>query len=134
MKKLINISEATKTIGIIDKKSKKPVNSTLRYWETKFKQIKPKKINNRRYFTQKQVELLKMIKFLLKNKGMTISGVKNLLNSNINKLDENSSISLKNDYLKNSLKLKSKNILNKISKLKHYGKKNTSQSKNGSRK
>lgn len=134
MKKLINISEATKTIGIIDKKSKKPVNSTLRYWETKFKQIKPKKINNRRYFTQKQVELLKMIKFLLKNKGMTISGVKNLLNSNINKLDENSSISLKNDYLKNTLKLKSKNILDKISKLKQYGKKNTSQSKNGSRK
>ena len=90
----------------------------MRYWETKFKQIKPIKINKRRYFTQKQVELLKMIKFLLKNKGMTISGVKNLLNSNINKLDENSSISLKNDYLKNSLKFKTKNILNKISKLK----------------
>ena len=126
MKKFISISEVTKIIGLIDNKSKKPINSTLRYWETKFKQIKPKKINNRRYFTQKQVELLKMIKFLLKNKGMTISGVKNLLNSNINKLDENSSISLKNDYLKNSLKFKSKNILDKISKLKKYGKKNTS--------
>ena len=111
---------------MIDKKSKKPINSTLRYWETKFKQIKPIKINNRRYFTQKQVEILKMIKFLLKNKGMTVSGVKNLLNSNINKLDENSSISLKNDYLKNSLKLKTKNILDKISKLKKYGKKNSS--------
>ena len=126
MKKLINISEVTKIIGLIDKKSRKPINSTLRYWETKFKQIKPIKINNRRYFTQKQVELLKMIKFLLKNKGMTISGVKNLLNSNINKLDENSSISLKNDYLKNSLKFKTKNILDKISKLKRYGKKNSS--------
>ena len=126
MKKFINISEVTKIINLIDKKTKKPINSTLRYWENKFKQIKPKKINNRRYYTQKQVELLKMIKFLLKNKGMTISGVKNLLNSNINKLDENSSISLKNDYLKNSLKLKSKKILDKISKLKKYGKKNTS--------
>ena len=126
MKKFISISEAAKIIGLIDKKSKKPINSTLRYWETTFKQIKPIKINNRRYFTQKQVELLKMIKFLLKNKGMTISGVKYLLNSNINKLDENSSISLKNDYLKNSLKIKIKNVLNKISKLKKYGKKNTS--------
>ena len=126
MNKLINISQVTRILGLIDKKSKKPINSTLRYWEKKFKQIKPKKINNRRYFSQKQVELLKMIKFLLKNKGMTISGVKDLLNSNINKLDGDSSISLKNDYLKNSLKLKSKNILNKISKLKEYGKKNTS--------
>ena len=126
MKKLINISEVTKIIGLIDKKSRKPINSTLRYWETKFKQIKPKKINNRRYFTEKQVELLKMIKFLLKNKGMTISGVKNLLNSNINKLDENSSISLKNDYLKKYLKKKKKKILDRVSKLKQYGKKNTS--------
>ena len=126
MKKLINISEVNKIIGLIDKKSRKPINSTLRYWETKFKQIKPKKINNRRYFTEKQVELLKMIKFLLKNEGMTISGVKNLLNSKINKLDENSSISLKNDYLKKYLKLKSKKILDRVSKLKQYGKKNTS--------
>ena len=121
MKKLINITEVAKIIGLIDKNSKKPINSTLRYWETKFKQIKPKRINNRRYFTQKQVELLKMIKFLLKNKGMTIAGVKNLLNSNTNHLDGNGFISLKNDYLKNSLKLKTKNILNKISKLKKYG-------------
>ena len=126
MKKLINISEVTKIIGLIDKKSKKPINSTIRYWETKFTQIKPKKINNRRYFTEKQVELLKMIKFLLKNEGMTISGVKNLLNSNINKLDENSPISLKKDYLKNYLKFKSKKIFDRISKLKQYGKKNTS--------
>jgi len=126
LKKLIGITEVARIIGLIDKNKKKPINSTLRYWESKFKQIKPKKINNRRYFTQKQVELLKMIKFLLKNKGMTISGVKNLLNSNTNKLDGNSSISLINDYLKNSLKYKSKKILDKISKLKQYGKKNTS--------
>ena len=33
-----------------------------------------------------------MIKFLLKNKGMTISGVKKLLNLNINKLDDYNSI------------------------------------------
>ena len=126
MKKLTKISDVAKIIGLLNDKSKKPINSTLRYWETKFEQIKPKKINNRRYFTQKQVELLKMIKFLIKNKGMTVTGVKNLLHSNTNKLDGNISISLKNDYLKNSLKLKSKKLLDKISKLKRYGKKNAS--------
>jgi len=126
LKKLINISEVTKIIGLIDTKTKKPINSTLRYWETKFKQIRPKKIMNRRYYTQEQVEIIKMIKFLLKNKGMTISGVKNILNTNINKLDGNGSISLLNDYLKNSFKLKSKKILQKIFTLKQYGKKNTS--------
>ena len=126
MKKLINISEVTKIIGLIDKKSKKPINSTLRYWETKFKQIKPKKINNRRYFTEKQVELLKMIKFLLKNEGMTISGVKNLLNSNINKLDVNDSNGLQNNFYKDKLKIKSTKILDKIKKIKNYGKKNPS--------
>ena len=41
-----------------------------------------------------------MIKFLLKNKGMTISGVKNILNLNINKLDDYNSDSLKADYYK----------------------------------
>ena len=123
MKKFISISEATKAIGLIDKKSKKPINSTLRYWETKFKQIKPIKINNRRYFTQKQVGLLKMIKFLLKNKGMTISGVKKLINSNINKLDGYDSYGLKAGYYR--LRIKSKTILDKINKLKN-GKKNSS--------
>ena len=64
-----------------------------------------------------------MIKFLLKDKGMTILGVKNILNSNLNELDVNNNISLKKDYFKNSIKLKTKNLLNKIYKIKHYGKK-----------
>ena len=64
-----------------------------------------------------------MIKFLLKNKGMTISGVKKALNSNANKLDYDSEPSLKAEYQKNRLKEKSKKILNKIKSLKNYGKK-----------
>ena len=67
-----------------------------------------------------------MIKFLLKNKGMTISGVKNSLNSNINKLDDLNSNGLKVDYYKENLKTKSKSILDKINKIKSYGKKNAS--------
>ena len=59
---------------------------------------------------------------------------KNLLNFSINKLDEHNSDSLKAEYYKNLIKVKSKTILNKIKKLKNYGKKNSSKSKNGSRK
>ena len=88
MSKLFSISEVSKIIKLINPSNNKPLNHTLRYWEKEFKQIRPKKINNRRYYTQDQVEIIKLIKFLLKTKGMTISGVKNLLNLNINKLDD----------------------------------------------
>jgi DNA-binding transcriptional MerR regulator len=126
--KLISISDLSKLLNLIDSTNKKPLNYILRYWEKKFKQIKPKKINNRRYYSPDQVEMVKMIKFLLKNKGMTVSGVKNILNLNINKLDDYNSHSLKAGYYKRSFKDKSKKILDKINKLKNYGKKNTLKS------
>ena len=97
----------------------------LEMWK-EFKQIRPKMINNRRYYSLKQIEIIKMIIFLLKNKGMTISGVRNMLNSNSNELDVNNSFGLKTDYYKHSLKLRTKNLLKKIIRLKTYGKKNTS--------
>ncbi|MDC0433644.1 MerR family transcriptional regulator [Pelagibacteraceae bacterium] len=128
MGRLFNISEVSKIINLIGESNKKPLNHILRYWEKEFKQIKPKKINNRRYYTEQQVEIIKLVKFLLKTKGMTISGVKNLLNLNVNKLDDYNSDSLKADYYKLSLKLKSKKLLDKIKKLKSYGKKNTLKS------
>ena len=128
MLRFVTISELAKILNLIDKSSKKPLNHILRYWEKEFKQIKPKKINNRRYYSPKQVETLKLIKFLLKNKGMTISGVKNILNFNINKLDGYNSDSLKADYYKKSFKDKTKNLLEKIKKLKEYGKKNSFKS------
>ena len=63
---------------------------------------------------------------------MTISGVKNILKSNANKLDVNNNISLKTKYFKEKLKLKSKNLLIKINKIRNNGKKNSSKSSNGS--
>ena len=57
---------------------------------------------------------------------MTIIGVKNLLNLNINKLDDRNNHSLKADYYKKLIRIKSKTLLEKINKLKNYGKKNTS--------
>tara|TARA_B100000963_G_C22438899_1_gene585623 strand:- start:281 stop:661 length:381 start_codon:yes stop_codon:yes gene_type:complete len=126
MTKYINISDLAKSLDLIDPKTKKPLNHILRYWEKEFKEIKPKKINNRRYYSIQQIEIIKKIKFLLKNKGMTISGVKNILNSNINKLDESNSNSLKAAYYKQTLKTKSKQILKKLNKIRNYGKKNSS--------
>jgi DNA-binding transcriptional MerR regulator len=134
MSKLINISQLSIILNLINPKNKKPLNHTVRFWEKEFKQIKPKKINNRRYYTEEQVETFKLIKFLLKNKGMTISGVKLVLNSNINKLDDYNSHGLKAEYYKEKIKDKSKTLIEKINKLKNYGKKNTLKSKNGSRK
>ena len=121
MVKLIRISELAKELKLIDPKSKKPLNHILRFWEKEFSVINPKIINKRRYYSKNQVEKIKMIKFFLKDKGMTVKGVKNLLKSDINKLDENNSISLKADYFKE----KSLKILKKIKKLKRYGKKNS---------
>ena len=118
MVKLINITELATLLNLINSKTKKPSNYILRYWEKEFKQIKPTIIKNRRYYSEKQVNNIKLIKFLLKDKGMTVNGVKNLLKSNINSLDDYNSYSLKADYLKKNIKDKTKNILEKINKLK----------------
>ena len=125
MKKLINISELAIKLNLVNSKNNKPLNHTIRYWEKEFKQIKPKIINKRRYYSVEQLEIFKMIKYLLKNEGLTISGVKNILNSNINKLDDYKSDSLKAVYYKDNIKDKTEKILEKIKKLKKYGKKNS---------
>ncbi len=123
MKKFINITELSELLRI--KNDKKNSNHVLRYWEKQFKQIKPIIHNKRRYYSTNQVDIIKMIKYLLKEKGMTINGVKNILKSNINTLDDYNSISLKTDYHKNKLKLKTKKILEKLKQLKKDGKKNS---------
>tara|TARA_B100001057_G_scaffold414987_1_gene432323 strand:- start:1796 stop:2176 length:381 start_codon:yes stop_codon:yes gene_type:complete len=125
MSKLIKISELSKTLDLIDPLTKKPLNHILRYWEKEFREIRPKKISNHRYYSPHQVEVIKMIKFLLKNKGMTIAGVKKLLDLNMKNLDDPNSHSLKADYYKNFLKTKSKLLLEKIRKLKKNGKKDS---------
>ena len=123
MEKLINISELAIELDLVNPKNKKPLNYVLRYWEKQFSQIKPKIINKRRYYTREQVEIFKMIKYFLKKQGLTISGVKNILNSKINKLDDYNYNSLKASYLKNKFKTKSEKILRRLNRLKKYGKK-----------
>ena len=118
MVKLINITQLANSLNLVDTKTKKPLNYVLRYWEKEFNEIKPIILNKRRYYSEKQINIIKLIKFLLKEKGMTISGVKNILKSNINSLDDYNSYSLKADYHKENIKVKSKTILEKIKRLK----------------
>ena len=126
MKKFYNISEVSKILNLVNPTTNKPLNYILRYWEKQFREIKPKKINNRRYYSSEQVEIIKMIKYLLKNKGMTISGVKSTIAINTKKLDADNKYSLKTDYYKKVLKTKSKLLIEKINNIKRYGKKNSS--------
>ena len=128
MTKFLGISEVANKLGLIDPITKKPLNHILRYWEKEFKEIRPKKINNRRYYSQDQVEIIEMIKFLLKSKGMTLEGVKKILSSKKNKIDNNNPINLKADYYKISIKNKLKALLENINNLKKHGKKNSSKS------
>ena len=125
MSKLITISELSKKIGLINSNKNKSSNYILRYWEKEFKQIKPKKINKRRYYSTDQVTIIKFIKVLLKDNGMTIKGVKKILNSN-KKLDYTKLDGLSANIYKCNIKDRTKVILEKIKKLKKtYGKKNT---------
>ncbi len=103
---------AYKTIGEVAKilelkKNKKGIMPThiIRFWETQFKEIRPKIMNaNRRYYDEKTINILKKIKFLLKDQGLTIKGVKNILNNNDSlKLDESIDKSIKGKNLKNKL-------------------------------
>ena len=123
MSKFFTISEVSKLLKLTDRLNNKPLNHILRYWEKEFKQIKPKRVNSRRYYSLEQIENIKLITFLLKDKGMTINGVKKVLNQKINKLDDYKSHSLKAEYYKKNIKEKSKQVLKKIESLKRYGKK-----------
>jgi len=113
------ISEVVKILGLKSKKGQSLPTHTIRFWEKKFKQIKPKILTgNRRYYDKKNIELLKKIHFLLKEQGMTINGVKKILSNNEPlKLDETVNNSIKADNLKNKL-VKISNIIKSLKKLK----------------
>ena len=115
------IGEVAKILNLNNNKKALPTH-VIRFWETQFKQIRPKVLNsNRRYYDEKTINLLKKIKFLLKDQGMTINGVKKILNNEDSlKLDEIADKSIRTENLRNKL-IK---ISNKLKELKN-GKKNT---------
>jgi DNA-binding transcriptional MerR regulator len=106
------ISEVVKILNLKSKKGLSMPTHTIRFWEKEFKQIKPKIFNgNRRYYDNKNIEILKKVHFLLKEQGMTIKGVKKILNNKEPlKLDEISNHSIKALNLKNKL-VKISNII-----------------------
>ena len=115
-----SIGEVAKDLNLINTRTGKLNTHTIRFWEKEFSQIKPKIFaGRRRYYDEKSIDILKKIQFLLKDKGLTINGVKKLLlKQNSFELDEftNSSIKTKNINLKSKIKRISK-LVKEIKKL-----------------
>ena len=99
------IGEVAKILNLKSNKKGELPTHVIRFWETQFKQIKPKILNsNRRYYDENCINLLKKVKFLLKEQGMTINGVKKILNRGESlELDEIANNSIKADNLRNKL-------------------------------
>ena len=115
-----SISEVAKILNLINEKKGTINTHTIRIWEKEFKQIKPNILNgNRRYYNNDTIEILKKVKYLLKDQGMTIKGAKKVLNSDKSlKLDELPNNSINTNYnIKNKLKNIS-NLIKQIKKLK----------------
>ncbi|MBD1168381.1 MerR family transcriptional regulator [Pelagibacterales bacterium SAG-MED06] len=108
------IGEVAKILNLKSNKKGDLPTHIIRFWETQFKQIKPKILNsNRRYYDENCINLLKKVKFLLKEQGMTINGVKKILNGEQSlELDEMANNSIKADNLRNKLVNISKIIKN----------------------
>ncbi len=115
------IGDVAKILNLLNEKTGKPNTHTIRFWEKEFKQINPKIFSGkRRYYDNRTIELLKEIKFLLKEKGLTVKGAKKYLNNKKSlPLDEtvNNSIKMPDIKLKNKLK-KISNLIKQIKKIK----------------
>ena len=108
------IGEVAKILNLFDKKTGKPATHTIRFWEKQFKQISPNIFSGkRRYYNDQSIKVLKKIKHLLKNEGMTIKGVKKQLNNQNSELDEIKNSSIKTRIVKTKLN-KISNIIKEI--------------------
>ena len=111
------IGEVAELLNLKNEKNGKLNTYILRFWEKEFKQIKPKLMNNkRRYYDKNTINLLKRIKFLLKDQGMTIKGVKNIIKDERFNLDDG--INLPINTSNNDLKLRLKKISSILKNLK----------------
>ena len=115
---LLTISEAATLLRLINKKNKKPSTHILRFWESKFKQLKPLILaGNRRYYSVKNINVLKTIIFLLKEQGLSVKGAIKIMDRTVKQLDDTKVSSIKTEYYKKFIKTKSIKILNRIKKL-----------------
>ena len=111
------IGEVTKELGLINQKTGRLQTHTIRYWETQFKQIKPTiKAGKRRYYSTKVFKIIKYIKFLLREKGLTINGAKKILNiAKTHSLDDDMNIGINKTDLGRTKVIKNK--INNISRI-----------------
>jgi len=109
-----SIGEVAKMLNLINEKKGSPNTHTIRFWEKEFKNVNPKIFaGRRRYYDNKSIEILKKIKFLLKNQGLTIKGAKKVLNTHASfNLDD-----LRNNPINKNKNLDLKKKISKISKL-----------------
>ena len=116
-----SIGEVAKDLNLVNSKTGKLNTHTIRFWEKEFKQIKPKIFaGRRRYYDQKSIQVIKKIRFLLKEKGFTINGVKKfLVNESSFNLDETSDRTINTS--KNNLKSKLEKISNLVKEIKKLG-------------
>ena len=110
------IGEVAKELNLINHKNGLLQTHTLRFWEKQFKQIKPSvKAGNRRYYSKNDFKIIKLIKYLLKDQGLTIKGVKKILDKKEVKLDDTHYLGVNNENLKNKNYIKNK--VNRISEI-----------------
>ena len=111
------IGEVAKELDLVNNKNGSLQTHTLRFWEKQFRQIRPSiKAGKRRYYSKKDFETIKLIKYLLKDQGLTIKGVQKILNTKKDlHLDDPLFLGVNSQNFKNSKLLKSKII--KIAKI-----------------
>lgn len=85
LKMYYSIKEVSDMVGVPD--------STLRYWEKQFKELNPKKSSSGvRQYTKDDIETIKLIHHLLKEKGLNIAAAKDRLKNTKSKVVESSEI------------------------------------------
>ena len=118
------IGEVAKELDLINKKTGQLQTHTIRYWETQFKEIKPTiRAGNRRYYSMKTIKIIKYVKFLLRDKGLTINGARKILKeTKTHSLDDDANIGINTSDLNTTrlIKSKIKNISKIINELKKF--------------
>ena len=118
------IGEVAKELDLVDKKTGHLQTHTIRYWEKQFRQIRPTiRAGKRRYYSVKDFKIIKYIKFLLKERGLTINGVKKILNKpETHSIDDNMNIGINRSDLNTTkiIKTKIKNISKIIKELRKF--------------
>lgn len=78
--------------------------SLIRYWENQFEALKPyKNKKGNRLFSPDDIEIIKLIHYLVKQRGLTIKGAKQKLKDNREETIQNFEIVQKLQFVKNEL-------------------------------